>query len=59
MFSKFATFGKADGTGLGCYSAKLVAHTHGATIGVEGDAPDATTIAVRFPCEAPAESPAP
>jgi signal transduction histidine kinase len=57
MFSKFATFGKTGGTGLGCYSAKLVAQAHGATIGLQEDDPGCTSIAIRFPGPDPTPTP--
>ncbi len=38
FFEKFVTYGKADGTGLGTYSAKLISKTLGGKISLETDA---------------------
>jgi len=49
FFSAFNTIGKTNGTGLGTYSAKLIAETHGGSIDVRSDAEHGTTITVRLP----------
>jgi len=59
FFEKFSTAGKEHGTGLGTYSAKMIAVIHGAQIEVDTSAPDFTTVTVCFPgAPAPAVSPA-
>lgn len=48
FFEKYTTT-KKSGTGLGAYSAKLIAKTHGGTIGLHASqASDTTTIAVKL-----------
>ena len=49
FFEKFATAGKPGGTGLGAYSAKLIAKTLGGTISFETSEKAGTTITVRLP----------
>ena len=49
FFEKFATAGKSGGTGLGAYSAKLIARTLGGTISFETPEKAGTTITVRLP----------
>jgi len=49
FFEKFATAGKENGTGLGAYSAKLIALTLGGTIGFETSEEKGTTISVSLP----------
>jgi two-component system, sensor histidine kinase and response regulator len=49
FFEKYATAGKKTGTGLGTYSAKLIAETNGATIGMDSSEENGTTITVIFP----------
>jgi len=46
FFEKLATAGKAHGTGLGTYSAKLIAEIHRARIAVDTSVPDFTTVTV-------------
>ena len=59
FFEKFSTADKEHGTGLGTYSAKLIATIHGARIGVDTSVPDATTVTVCFPgAPSPAAQPA-
>ena len=48
FFEKYVTQGKRFGTGLGTYSAKLVAQTHGAEISMKSSKADGTTIALDF-----------
>uniref|UniRef100_I2PZA1 histidine kinase n=1 Tax=Desulfovibrio sp. U5L TaxID=596152 RepID=I2PZA1_9BACT len=50
FFKKFATSGKAGGTGLGAYSARLIAETHGGSARMEtSDATDTTTVTLVLP----------
>jgi len=49
FFEKFSTSGKEQGTGLGTYSARLIAEIHGAQIAVDASVPDFTAVTVSFP----------
>lgn len=50
FFEKFATSGKVGGTGLGAYSARLIAETHGGFARMEtSDATGMTTITLVLP----------
>lgn len=50
IFEKFSTSGKPDGTGLGTFSARLIAITHGGTIAMEtSDEQASTTLTVCLP----------
>lgn len=49
FFDKYATSGKRFGTGLGTYSARLIAETLGGTISMESSAESGTTVTVVFP----------
>lgn len=49
FFDKYATFDKASGTGLGTYSAKLIAETHGGIISMESSEGKGTIIQLTFP----------
>lgn len=49
FFDKYVTSGKASGTGIGTYSAKLMAEVQGGTIAFESSANAGTTLTVRFP----------
>lgn len=49
FFDKFATYGKPHGTGLGTYSALMVARAHGGTIVLETSAAEGTTLTVKLP----------
>lgn len=49
FFDKDATYGKRHGTGLGTYSAKLIAETHGWNIGFNTSLDKGTTVWVEFP----------
>ena len=49
FFGKYATHGKAKGTGLGTYSAKLMAETMGGSVGFISSEPDGTTVTIRLP----------
>ena len=48
FFEKFSTSGKKHGTGLGTYSARLIAETHHGRITVDTSVPDYTTVTVCF-----------
>jgi len=48
FFDKDATFGKRFGTGLGTYSAKLIAEVHGGRIGFTTSEEKGTTVWVEF-----------
>lgn len=49
FFEKYATAGKASGTGLGTYSARLMIQTMGGDISFNSSAEQGTTVTVRFP----------
>lgn len=49
FFEKYATAGKKGGTGLGTYSARLVAEAHGGTIGFTSAEEEGTTVMVWLP----------
>lgn len=49
FFEKYVTSGKQQGTGLGTYSAKLIAETHGGSIQLDASHPGRTTVIVRLP----------
>jgi len=49
FFEKFATSGKKMGSGLGTYSAKLIAETHGGRIAFETGEESGTTVIVTLP----------
>lgn len=49
FFEKFSTSGKASGTGLGTYSAKLIANTQRGQIGMITSKTEGTTITVQMP----------
>ena len=49
FFDKYTTANKHDGTGLGTYSAKLMAETQGGTINFETSEEMGTTITVSLP----------
>jgi len=49
FFQKYATSGKAHGTGLGTYSAKLIAKAHGGDIGFTTSEADGTRVLVSLP----------
>lgn len=49
FFEKYCTEGKRKGTGLGTYSAKLIAETQGATISMQTSEKDGTRVTVSFP----------
>jgi len=49
FFEKYVTSGKTDGTGLGTYSARLIAETMGGCITMHSSEEDGTTITITFP----------
>lgn len=49
FFEKYVTSGKATGTGIGTYSAKLIAQTLGGTISMTSSEEEGTTILIRLP----------
>ncbi|MDY7000329.1 MAG: PAS domain S-box protein, partial [Thermodesulfobacteriota bacterium] len=49
LFEKYATSGKKDGTGLGAYSARLIAETLGGGINYTTSEEQGTTVTVRRP----------
>lgn len=49
FFDKYATMGKAGGTGLGTYSARLMAATMGGGIALDASEAGATTVTVWLP----------
>lgn len=49
LFDKFVTSGKKSGTGLGSYSARIIARAHGGDINYETSGEEGTTIFIRLP----------
>ena len=49
FFEKYATAGKSKGTGLGTYTAKLIAETHGGDISMSTSESEGTAITLRLP----------
>jgi len=49
FFEKYITFGKSCGTGLGTYSAKLIAEAHGGQISFSTSEKDGTTVIISLP----------
>jgi len=49
FFEKYTTFSKQGGTGLGAYSARLMAQTQGGSIEMETSDGQGTTVTVRLP----------
>lgn len=49
FFEKYATAGKATGTGLGTYSARLMLRVMGGTLSLNTEEPGHTTLIVRLP----------
>lgn len=49
FFDKYVTAGKSHGTGLGTYSAQLIAKAHGGHIEFSSSMPKGTTVAVILP----------
>ncbi|NJB67726.1 PAS domain S-box-containing protein [Desulfobaculum xiamenense] len=57
FFEKLATSGKSGGTGLGTYSALLIARAHNGCIGLDTSDERGTTVTVRLPLWADAPAP--
>jgi CheY-like chemotaxis protein len=58
FFDKYATAAKSGGSGLGTYSARLLAITQGGNISMKtSDASNSTTITVHLPLVVPSKSP--
>ena len=55
LFDAYVTHGKSGGTGLGTYTALLVAQAHDGTISVETDAETGTTMTLLLPRSRPGE----
>jgi len=49
FFEKYATFGKRHGTGLGTYSARLIARTLGGDVTMDTSEAGGTTLTVTLP----------
>ncbi len=49
FFEKYATYGKKHGTGLGTYSARLMARAHGGDVTMETSEYHGTTVVVSLP----------
>jgi signal transduction histidine kinase len=49
FFDKYATAGKHGGTGLGTYSARLIAETHGGNVELDTGNGQGTWVRVRLP----------
>jgi signal transduction histidine kinase len=49
FFEKYVTTGKPKGTGLGTYSAKLMAEAHGGSIGMQTSETEGTAVTIRLP----------
>ncbi|CCH49007.1 PAS domain S-box protein [Pseudodesulfovibrio piezophilus] len=54
FFDKYSSAGSEGGSGLGTYSARLVARTHGGEITLDTSVPGETTITVSLPVSAAA-----
>ncbi len=52
FFEKYATSGKVDGTGLGTYSALMIAEVHGGAISFTSSETDGTRVLVTLPVRA-------
>jgi signal transduction histidine kinase len=48
FFEKYVTAGKPSGTGLGTYSARLIAETHGGSIHMTTSEHEGTTVEIRL-----------
>ena len=49
FFEQHASHGKAGGSGLGTYSAALIARAHGGAIAMESGAGSGTSVRVTLP----------
>ncbi|MBB4285253.1 PAS domain-containing sensor histidine kinase [Roseospira goensis] len=54
FFEKFVTSGKAGGTGLGTYSAAMMARAQGGRVDLDASVSGRTTVTVRLPMAEPA-----
>ncbi len=52
LFEKYVSSGKHDGTGLGAYSARLIARTYGGDVTMTTDETTGTTVTVTLPVAA-------
>jgi signal transduction histidine kinase len=52
FFQKHVTAGKSRGTGLGAYSARLIAEAHGGSVELDASEPGWTTVRLRLPLAA-------
>lgn len=59
FFEKYATAGKTHGTGLGTYSARLIANTLHGSIAMRTSEAEGTTVTVILPAAGQADMPAP
>lgn len=57
FFEKYATSGKIGGTGLGTYSARMVARAHGGDVLLLADRPGETEVDVLLPASSPLDTP--
>ncbi len=58
FFEKYATHGKSNGSGLGAYSARLIARAHGGDVAMStSDSTNATTLTVTLPQTYPFQLP--
>ncbi|WP_163349599.1 HAMP domain-containing sensor histidine kinase [Desulfovibrio sp. JC010] len=51
FFEKYSTYSKQGGTGLGTYSASLIARAHGGKIDLDSSVEDRTTVVVSLSCK--------
>lgn len=56
FFEKYVTAAKANGTGLGTYSARRIAEFHGGHIRLDASVPGQTTVAVLLPKTPPVKA---
>jgi len=59
FFDKYATFGKAGGTGLGAYSARLMARVQGGALDMSTGDTEGTVLALWLPLWSQADAPQP
>jgi len=55
FFDKYVTFGKKSGSGLGTYSARLIAETHEGGIQLDTSDEKGTTVTIRLPLKTNAD----
>lgn len=51
FFGKYVTSGKYGGTGLGAYSARLMATAQGGTLELDASTPGSTTLILKLPLQ--------